>query len=79
MVAALSVKPFSPMRPCFNDPETAAGSQFSSVPRESLLRITATHWPAPTHLCSSSNSRAGRQSATALSEHGGDKVLLPQR
>lgn len=61
MVAALSVKPFSPVRPCFNDPEIAAGSQFSSVSRESLLRITATHWPVPTRPRSSSNSRAGRQ------------------
>lgn len=48
MVAALSVKPFSPMRPCFIDPEIAAGSWFSSVPKESLHEITATHRYAPT-------------------------------
>lgn len=48
VVAALSGKPYSPTRPSFNDPETAAGSQFSSVPRESLRRMSASHGAIPT-------------------------------
>lgn len=63
-VAALSMKPFSATRPCFNDPEIAAGSWFSSVPRERLLRSLQ---PTGLFLCPCVQfKQQGRELATAL-------------
>lgn len=45
---ALSVKCLSPTRACFNDPDIADGSCFSSVLTSDLLGTTTTHWPFST-------------------------------